>query len=175
MCCHLTCQHCGEKICCGIVLNQFAAKDKYRQIQTNPYMLWINLKTDRETFFSSHKAGKNDKAAFAVTLSLTMLHSQWGAGTASHASIFTGFNTSVPCHIPEHIQISPWHFTQGCALLYNVAILTRPCTQCKSVCKHAIVVLITEQWKWNYPPHFSIEKNYTLSTYTSKSYSFSNI
>ena len=119
VCCHLTCQHCGERIWCGMALKQLTVKDEYRQIQTNTNMLACVKKLEnssRRDIFSPHAEEKKSKAALAVIVLLTGLLSLWG--TASHASlfasIFTGFNTSVPCHIPEHIQISPWHFTHRC-------------------------------------------------------------
>lgn len=115
VCCHRTCQHWERKYGVGWSRVSSLSKintDRYKQTQTWR-RVWINLNVG-ETF-SAHIQQEKSKAALAVLVLLTVLLSRWGAGTASHASlfasVFTGFNTSVPCHIPEHIQISPWHFT----------------------------------------------------------------
>lgn len=141
VCCHWTCQHCGAKIWCGMVLNQLTVKSKNRRIQTNTNMLVCANKLEnsckcRRDNFSSHTTLKKkhhhqQKKKKAKLFWLFMFcwrcffpcEAVRPSPTCLFASIFTGFNTSVPCHIPEHIQISLWHFTHCCrAWLYNAFI-----------------------------------------------------
>ncbi len=125
VCCHLTCHHRGEKRGVGCSWINLLSKDKYRLIQTNANMILCvdqleNSCRCRRDIFSSCRAQKRESCLGGYCFYWQPL---WGTGTASHASIFTGFNTLVPCHIPEHIQISPWHFTHCCCARFHKATI----------------------------------------------------
>lgn len=116
VCCHLTCQHCGEK---NMLLVQLAVKDKYRQTQTNMLVcVWINSGKCRRDIILLTCSRKKTKLGFCWRCFFPCGAQAQASQASLFAFIFTRFNTSVPCHIPEHIQISPWHFTHCCVLCF---------------------------------------------------------